>query len=209
MKRYAYIHIITLFFLACLCGCRSNSTLSETRKEAILEQHNEHIRSAEQSNNKSTTNVDKVAVENTTSNQQSISDSTKDSESDEYNSQKTKATYYDKEGNIRAVIETELQSGRAHKSKEQAGSSRSSSESRKDSTNTKTNIESETDINKTVFADKESNIETDVNEETNKTGTTDSRLFQGSEWIFVFIGSAIALVIIVSVSIQYFRNRKK
>lgn len=207
MKKYAYIHIISLAVLVCISSCRSNSSLSETRKEAVLENTKEQLQSAEQSNNKTSSNVDQATVENSTSNQQTTSDSTKDSESDEYKTKETEVDIFDKDGKLRATIRTKEQSGRTDKTKEQTGSSHSSNESRKDSTNTKTSQESETYINKTVNSEKESDIQRNTDEEVNKISFLDNRLIQGIEWIYV--GAAAGLILIVCVIIYFIRKREK
>lgn len=209
MKNYAYIYIISLVILGCFGSCRSNRSLSDTRKETLLEQSKEQLQASEQSNSKSTTNVDQAVVGNSESNRQNVSTSSKDGESNEYKTEETKIEIYDKDGNLRATIRNKKQSGRTDKSTEQTRSSDSSNESCKDSTNTKTTHESETDLNKTVESAKESDTQVDVDEQISQTNSSDSRLIQGAEWIYVFVGSAIALIIIVCAIIYSIRKQKK
>lgn len=193
MKIYVFILILLVSF----CGCRSNSSLSEVRKESVSEKTKEQLQSTVQTSEKTITNVDQTVVDNSTSNQQTTSNSAKDSESDEFKNKKTKETYYDKNGNIRAVIETEEQSGRTDKIKEQVGSSHSSSESRHDSADIKTSIENDTGSNITIDSQEESDTNIDLEGEINETAVTDSRPIQGVEWFYVLTVFAIAILLFI------------
>lgn len=203
MRTYIYILFLAIVF----SGCRSNSSLHETRSESYSVKTREQTSTTEQIHNQSSTQTDQTVIEKYASGQQQSSSKTKDSESDEYKTKETEVDIYDQEGNLRATIRTKEQSGKSDKTKEQTRSSASSNESRNDSTSTKATEETETDTNKTIDSRKETDIEIDTEGEINKKNIIDNRLIQGIEWLY--IGVAAGLIIIIGVTIYFIRKRKK
>lgn len=205
MKHYAYILTI-LIICVVIGGCRSNRSLQSSSTTAIEANIKEQSTTTEDTQTKATTEVDSTTVENTASSEQTVSNSEKETELDEYEWEKSKATIYDKDGNVKAVIESERGRGRTDKATERAGSLHVSSESRSDTTATRMETHSETNIAKIAETDIDIEIQSNQQTNINETSSSDSRIVQGKEWLYVVIPIVVALLIYLI--FRYVRSKK-
>ena len=190
MKRYAYILTI-LALLVAFNNCRSSRSLSESRKEITSETIKEQNTTSEQEKSTESSTLDQTVVENSLSHEQSGSVAEKETATDEYETERTKATFYGEDGKPKLVIETERERGRTDKTNERAGSFHASGESRSDTTATRMETHSEANIDKTSETDKEASFDNNLNVEKNESTDSDSRWIQGWEWLAVIIPIAM------------------
>lgn len=203
MKIYVYILLLSL----ALYSCRSNRNIHRNVDTASQEDKRTQSVSSKNSNSQTTTETSKQTTSQTNVDTDIESRDNQDKITNQYEKETETTTYFNPDGSVRAIRTREREFGKSESESNRSGSDIKSRHSNEnllvENTNQETNITNE-QTDSTLID--ETNVSS-LNENTQEESTTDSRPIQGSEWLYIAIGIAGVIIVIVIIVIKKYGRK--